>query len=104
MNWSKLDAVWKGIIIGIVFPLLMFVFYWLIFHHQLSFPRGFYRYLRGGNLLSNVIKVCAIGNLGLFYLGLTKKIDKFSKGIIFSVLLYVALVAYVSYYLETEYS
>jgi hypothetical protein len=102
-SWTqKLDNFWKGLIIGIFFPWLMFFFYWMFFHGQLNFPRGFMRYLLAGNLLSNVIKVCGIGNLILFYFGLTKKIDNFTKGIIASVLLYVGLVAYVTYYLEPE--
>lgn len=103
MNWSKLDNFWKGLGIGIVFPMFVFFLYWLFFHNQLNFPHGFIRYLTGGFLLSSVIKICGIGNLLLFYLGLTKKIDKFTKGIILSVLVYVALVAYVSYFMEPEY-
>lgn len=103
MNWlQKLDGFWQGLIIGLLFPFLMFFFYWMFFHHQLNFPRGFYRYLVNGHLLSNVIKVCGLGNLLLFYLGLTKKMDKFSKGIIVSVIAYVGLVAYVTYYMEPD--
>lgn len=104
MNWiEKLDKFWIGLLIGIVFPMIMFFFYWMFFLHQLSFPRGFVKYLLGGNLLSNVIKICGLGNLLMFYFGLTKKIDRFSRGIIVSVLVYVALVAYVTYYLEQDY-
>ena len=77
--------------------------YWLFFHSQLSFPQRFLRYLINGYLLSNVIKMCGLGNLLVFYFGLTYKIDKFSKGIVLSVLLYVGLIAYVTYYLEPRY-
>jgi hypothetical protein len=52
------------------------------------------------HFLSNVIKLCGLGNLVLFYLGLNKKMDRFSKGIIASVIVYVALVAYVTYTFE----
>ena len=52
------------------------------------------------SMLSNLIKICGIGNLLLFYFGISKKLDNFSKGIILSVLIYAALVAYVMYYLE----
>ena len=101
MNWTeRLDNFWKGLIIGLVFPGFIFFLYWLFFHNYLSFPRGFYKYLIGGQLLSSVIKICGIGNLLLFYFGLSKKIDKFSKGIIVSLFVYVALVAYVTYYME----
>lgn len=103
MNWiEKLDNFWIGLLIGIIFPLITFFFYWMFFHSQLNFPRGFMRYLLNGYLLSNVIKICGLGNLLLFYFGLTKKIDRFSKGIIVSVVIYVALVAYVTYYLEPD--
>jgi hypothetical protein len=103
MNWIyRLDKFWIGLVIGIIFPMLMYFFYWLIFHHQINFPVRLTRYLIGGYMLSNVIKLCGLGNLLLFYLGLVKKMDGFNKGIIVSVLLYVALVAYVSYNLEPE--
>lgn len=103
MNWvQRLDKLWIGIVIGLVFPMIVFFFYWLFFHNYLSFPRGFYRYLVNGVLLSSVIKICGIGNLLLFYFGLNRKIDSFSKGIIFSLFAYVALVAYVTYYMEPE--
>lgn len=103
MNWTeRLDNFWKGLLIGVLFPFFLFFLYWLFFHSQLNFPRGFLRYLMGGQLLSNIIKICGIGNLLLFYLGINKKMDRFAKGIILSVVLYVALVAYVTYYLESD--
>lgn len=104
MNWvTKLDNTWKGLLIGLLFPLFIFFCYWLFFHHQIGFPRRFLRYLMNGYLLSNVLKMCGLGNLLLFYFGLHYKIDKFSRGIVFSVLFYVALIAYVNYFLETQY-
>ena len=103
MNWiEKADKFWAGLLIGLVFPFVIFFFYWAFCHHQLNFPSGFYRYLINGYLLSSVIKMCGLGNLILFYVGIRKKLDHFNKGIIVSVILYVALVAYVSYYLEPE--
>lgn len=104
MNWiDKLNSFWKGLAIGVFFPAFCFFCYWLFLHSQLNFPKGFVKYLMGGQLLSNVIKLCGLGNILLFYFGLTKKIDSFTKGIITSVVLYVALVAYVSYFLETDF-
>jgi len=100
---QKLDKFFIGMVVGLVFPLLMFVLYWLFFHHQISFPMRFIRYLRNGYLLSNVIKICGLGNILLFYFGLTNKIDKFNRGVILSIFFYVLLIAYVTYYLEPEY-
>jgi hypothetical protein len=99
----RLDNFWIGLLAGTVFPMLLFFLYWALFHHQLGFPGRFYHYLRGGDMLSNVIKVCGLGNLLLFYLGLNRKFDNFSKGVIVSVLFYVVLVAYVTYFLEPKF-
>lgn len=101
MNWiNKLDNFWKGLAIGILFPVLCFFCYWLFFHSYMDFPVRFVKYLMFGHLLSNVIKICALGNLLIFYLFLNKHMNKASKGIIVSVLLYVALVFYIMYFHE----
>ncbi len=48
MTWIKrLDKVWIGFVIGLIFPGIIFVLYWLIFHSYMSFPTGFYSYLIG---------------------------------------------------------
>jgi hypothetical protein len=102
MKWYRIDSFWKGFIIGLFFPIIIFIFYWLLTDHQISFPKRYVKYLINGGLLNNVIKICGIGNLLLFWLGLNKKLDGFNKGIIVSVLLYVALVGYVMYFVEPE--
>ncbi|PBQ30387.1 hypothetical protein CNR22_00950 [Sphingobacteriaceae bacterium] len=104
MTWiQKADKWWIGLLAGLLFPAIMFFFYWLFFHHNITFPHRFIRYLKNGYLLSNVIKICGLGNLLIFYLGLNAKIDRFNRGIIISVIAYVLLIAYVTYYLEPEY-
>jgi|GEM_PF-378907 len=109
MNWiQKIDKWWIGLLAGIVFPAIIYFFYWLFFHHQMNFPRQFTRYLLngsqyGGHLMSNILKICGLGNLLIFYLALNAKIDKFNRGVIISVFLFVLLIAYVTYYLEPEY-
>jgi hypothetical protein len=101
MNWKeKIDSFWKGLLIGILFPLVVFFCYWLFFYSYMNFPNAFIRYLKHGDMLSNAIKICAIGNLLLFYLFLNAKIDKATKGIITSVILYLGLVVYVMVVIE----
>jgi hypothetical protein len=100
MQYQRLNKFWIGLVTGLIFPLLVFVLYWLFFHHQIQFPQRFIRFLKVGHMLSNVVKICGLGNLLIFYFGLSKKIDRFSKGVIVSVLFYVLLVAYVTYYHE----
>jgi len=99
---ERLDNFFIGLLVGLLFPVFIFFCYWLFFHHQLSFPMRFIHSLMLGQMLSNVIKLCGLGNLLVFYFGLTYKIDKFTKGIMASVFVYLGLIAYISYYLEPE--
>jgi hypothetical protein len=100
MQYARFNKFWIGLLTGLLFPFVVFILYWIFFYHQISFPNRFIRFLINGHMLSNVIKICGLGNLLIFYFGLSKKIDRFSKGIIVSVLFYVLLVAYVTYYHE----
>lgn len=93
---DKINKIWIGFVLGIIFPAFTFFCYWLFFHNQISFPNGFIRYLRNGNMLQEVAIVCVIANLVIFYLSLNKKIFDFGRGLIFATFLYVGLVLYIS--------
>lgn len=101
MSWNeKLDSFWKGLAIGILFPVLCFFCYWLFRYSYMGFPVRFIKYLMTGQMLSSTIKICALGNLLIFYLFLNKNMNKATKGIIVSVIIFVALVFYVMYFYE----
>jgi hypothetical protein len=101
MNWKeRADNFWIGLACGLLFPGILFLIYWLYFYHQISFPSRFVRFLIQGYMLSGVIKICGLGDLLLFWLGLNYRLDRFCKGVILSVFLYIGLIAYVTYYLE----
>ncbi len=104
MEWNeRLDKFWIGLTIGLLFPCLCFFLYWLFRFSYIDFPIRFVKYLMNGQMLSATIKMCGLGNLIMFYFGLNKKMDNATKGIIVSVLLYVALVVYISYYYEEDF-
>jgi len=101
MSWKeKLDAYWKGLAIGMLFPAFCFFCYWLFMHSYMDFPVRFVKYLMFGQMLSNAIKLCALGNLLIFYLFLNAHMNKATKGVITSVVFYAALVFYVMYFHE----
>src|ERR1041384_4590278 len=101
MNWKeKLNSFWKGLAIGIAFPLFCFFCYWLFMYSYIDFPVRFVKYLMTGQMMSNTIKLCALGNLLIFYLFLNKQMNNGAKGIITSVVIYAALVFYVMYFHE----
>lgn len=99
---SKLDNFFTGLLAGLITPAIFYALYWLIFHHQMSFPTRFTNYLAKGYLLSSVVQMCGLGDLILFYFSLSKKMNRFSKGIILSMVVYLVLIAYLVYFQETD--
>lgn len=93
---EKINKLWIGFVFGILFPAFCFFCYWLFMHNQLSFPNGFIRYLRMGDMLQEVAIACIIASLVVFYISLNKKIFDFGKGLIIAAFLYVGLVLYIS--------
>lgn len=93
---DKINKIWIGLILGIVFPAFCFLNYWLFFHSQISFPTRFISYLRNGNMLQEVAIMCVVANLLIFYFSLNKKIYEFARGIIIASFIYVGLVFYIS--------
>jgi hypothetical protein len=93
---DKIDKKWIGFLFGLFFPALCFFCYWLFFNNQISFPKGFISYLRLGDMLQEVVIMCIVASLLIFYISLNKKIFDFGKGLIFATFLYVGLVLYIS--------
>ena len=104
MIQPRYNRFWIGLSLGILSPILVLVMYWLFFYAYMSFPVRFITYLLNGNMLANVIKVCVLGNLAWFYWSMKKTWDAASKGVLTSVFLYLLLVLWISYYLETDLS
>lgn len=102
MSTIKIDRFWIGLGIGILSPVFCFMLYWLFVYSYMSFPVRFIDYLLKGNMLSNVIKVCTLGNLVWFYLSMKKNWDAASKGILTSVFLYLIAVLWISYNMEID--
>jgi len=93
---DKIDKIWVGLIVGLVFPAFCFFCYWLFFHSQLGFPGRFITYLRNGDMLQEVTIACILGNLIVFYLLLNKKAYDISRGMIYATFAYVGLVLFIS--------
>lgn len=93
---DKIDKLWIGLLVGIIFPAFIFMCYWLFFHSQLGFPMRFIEYLRTGKMLQDVVILCIIANLLVFYLFLNKKAYDISKGMMYTTFAYVGLTLYIS--------
>lgn len=93
---DKINKTWIGFVFGFFFPAFCFFCYWLFLHNQLSFPYGFIRYLRIGEMLQEVVIACIIASLVVFYISLNKKLFDFGRGLIIASFMYVGLVLYIS--------
>ena len=93
---DKINKIWLGFLFGLFFPAFCFFCYWLFFQNQLSFPNGFIKYLRMGNMLQEVAILCVVASLVVFYISLNKKIFDFGRGLIMASFLYVGLILYIS--------
>jgi len=98
MEFSRLNKLWVGLILGIMLPIFCFSVYWLFFQRDIHFSEDDIRYLVNKELMINVFKMCCGSNLILFYLGINKRMVNFAKGIIGSVLIYALILAYLTFF------
>lgn len=98
MEFSRLNKLWIGLVLGILFPLFCFFIYWLFFQRDINIPKDDIRYLINKELMINVFKICCGANLILFYLGINKRMVPFAKGIIASVLIYALILGYLTFF------
>jgi hypothetical protein len=76
----------------------MFV-YWLWSYKFMHFI-PFIKFLLSGRVLSAVISLCLIPNLGLFFLFYNYRIDRSARGMILGMLLYGFLIVYLKIWVE----
>ncbi|MFL2571656.1 MAG: hypothetical protein ACJ0QL_07265 [Parvicellaceae bacterium] len=100
----RLDNVWIGFGTGVLLPIigffLIFLFanngnpfsiFWYNFTHE-AFPYDFQMNSSNNEMKKNILILCLILNLIVFYLGyFTLKFDQFTKGIVAITLLLVGL-------------
>ena len=100
----NIDRLWFGIAIGIICPIICFLIaflfvgngnsfsiFWYNFTHE-AYPYDYNMNSMNNDLKKNILILCLLLNLVVFYLGyFTLKFDKFTKGIVFITLLLVGL-------------
>jgi hypothetical protein len=94
---SKFDELYIGLIIGLLVPLLT-VFIVFVF---LGGNSSFFEYIKEYNqrhILTKLVSICAIPNLGLFYFFINKEWYKSGKGVIASVFLMIFWVLFTSFF------
>jgi hypothetical protein len=70
----------------------------------MSFTSQFFRFLVLGHVLSVVLSLCLIPNLGMFFLFINKEYYKTTRGIILSTLVYGFIIVVVKTWVEHSWS
>lgn len=98
MELYKLNKLWIGLLVGIIFPIFIFSLYWLFFQRHVQIEETDIKYLVNKELMLNVFKICCGADLLFFYLGLNRNLVSFAKGIIASVLIYALILGYLTFF------
>ena len=82
-RWNKF---WIGLSLGIVLPLVIFLLVYLFVYSKTPFGE-FLEYALLMRALPKIFSLCAIPNLGIFYLFLNKEYWRATQGVIAATLL-----------------
>ena len=100
----KLNNFILGIISGLLLPFISALIYWLWSFKYMKFIPQFFNFLMLGKVLSAILSLCLIPNLGLFYLFVNKGFYKTTRGIILSTMLIGAVIVWLKTYVEHSWS
>lgn len=87
---TRFDKLWAGVLAGFLAPMLAFLIYYLVNYTYMSIP-AFIRYVINGNAYTQIMSLCAIANLPLFYIFLELNAIKGTRGIILMTLIFAIL-------------
>ncbi|MGZ3863446.1 MAG: hypothetical protein ACXVPN_08500 [Bacteroidia bacterium] len=100
----KLNNIYLGIAAGLLLPAISTVVYWAWSFRAVDFYPQFFRFLLMGRVLSAVLSLCLIPNVGLFFLFLNREYWKTCRGMILSTILYGFLIVYLKGWVEHSFS
>lgn len=83
---KKFDKIWVGIIAGIVLPLVVMGLFYLSSYSYITVPQ-FLRKMVFGAIILKLLSLCAVINLGAFFLFYRIEHDKAARGIIFATMI-----------------
>lgn len=85
MKFEKIDKLWFGILIGFLLPFLAMVIFYYSSYAYLTAPE-FMRKMAFQAVWLKLLSVCAVVNLGAFFIFYHYKIDKAARGVVLSTL------------------
>jgi hypothetical protein len=79
---NKFDKIWVGALAGIVLPMLVMGIVYLSSYSYITVPQ-FLRKMVFASIILKLLSLCAIINLGAFFLFYRVEYDKAARGVIF---------------------
>lgn len=83
---EKIDTLWFGLVAGILVPLLTFIIYWQVKHPYMDI-QAFVQYLIHGNVYTQMMSLCVIPDLALFFIFLQTNKYRGGYGVIFATII-----------------
>jgi hypothetical protein len=84
---DKIDTIVAGILIGLILPIIVLGGFYLSTYAYLQVP-DFLRKLAFAETMVKILSLCAISNMGIFFLFYYKEMDKAARGVVLSTFLY----------------
>jgi len=93
-NWNINHTL--GLIVGLLLPLLFLplIIALVAWFQNFYFQQLWYKFCTDNNVMSKMVTLAILSNLGMFYLFLNKEKYHFASGIILGTLLYLPVVVY----------
>lgn len=90
---KKADKLWVGMLTGVVLPLFVLLIFYLSTYAYLTVP-DFLRKMVFQSIMIKLLSLCAIINLGAFFIFFQTKHDRAARGVIFATLLFALFVMF----------
>lgn len=87
----KADKIWVGLLLGITLPFLVMFIIYLSSYAYLTVP-DFLRKMAFQAVFLKLLSLCAIVNLGTFFLFYQTRNDKAARGVIMATLIFAIIV------------
>jgi hypothetical protein len=104
MQKPKLNNFILGIVAGLLLPFISLLVYWLWSFKYMNFIPQFFKILLMARVLSAVLSLCLIPNLGIFFLFINKEYYKTTRGIILSTFIYGFIIVILKTWVEHSWS
>jgi hypothetical protein len=89
-NYSAYNRWWIGIIAGLIAPVIGFFIFYLLKYNYMTLS-AFIRFVINGNVYTQVMSLCVIANLPVFFAFIQYNLYNSAKGVILTTILYTII-------------